>query len=88
MLGRKVLHRNSRSLNKRIAQDHRGIKQRYYLMRGFGSVKSAARFGRAHDEQRAYFRARSKPKETMALAEQRRVFRQRFAALQDRLTAA
>jgi transposase-like protein len=88
MLGRKVLHRNSRYLNNRLEQDHRGIKQRYYPMRGFGSFESAARFCSAHDEQRDYFRARSTPKETGALAEQRRAFRQRFAALQEVLTAA
>jgi putative transposase len=41
-LGRDVLHRNrtNRSLNNRLEQDHRGIKQRYYPMRGLGSVAS------------------------------------------------
>ena len=38
MLGRKVVHRTNRYLNNRIEQDHRGIKQRYYPMRGFGVV--------------------------------------------------
>lgn len=37
VLGRKVKHRRSRYLNNLMEQDHRGIKQRYYPMRGFGS---------------------------------------------------
>jgi transposase-like protein len=88
VLGRKVQHRTNRYLNNRIEQDHRGVKQRYYPMRGFGNFAAAARFCRAYDEQRNYFRARSQPKETVSLAEQRQLFRQRFAALQDLLSAA
>lgn len=88
VLGRKVVHRTNRYLNNRMEQDHRGVKQRYYPMRGFGSFTGAARFCRAYDEQRNYFRARSTPKETVSLAHQRQLFQQRFAALQDRLIAA
>jgi transposase-like protein len=88
ILGRKVLRRTNRYLNNRIEQDHRGMKQRYYPMRGLGNFAGAARFCRACDEQRSYFRARTKPKETVSMAEQRRVFRQRFAALQESLIAA
>jgi putative transposase len=82
ILGRKVEHRTNRYLNNRLEQDHRGIKQRYYPMRGFGSFESASRFCRAFDEQHNYFRYRTKPKETIPLAEQRQMFRQRFGALQ------
>ncbi len=57
-LGDHMAHRTSRYLNNRIEQDHRGIKQRYYPMRGFGSVESATRFCPACEEQRQYFRAR------------------------------
>ena len=39
-----VQHRTNKYLNNRLEQDHRGIKQRYYPMRGFGSFVSAARF--------------------------------------------
>jgi putative transposase len=81
-LGRKVMHRTNRYLNNRMEQDHRGIKQRYYPMRGFGSFQSASRFCSAFDEQRDYFRYQTKPKETVPLAEQRRMFRERFGALQ------
>jgi len=82
ILGRKVIHRTNRYLNNRIEQDHRGIKQRYYPMRGFGSFRAASRFCSAFDELRYYFRYRTKPKEKVPLSEQRRMFRQRFGALQ------
>ncbi len=48
-LGSDVLHRTTRYLNNRLEQDHRGIKQGSYPMRGFGSVASASRFCRAFD---------------------------------------
>ena len=87
-LGRKVLRRTNRFLNNRIEQDHRGVKQRDYPMRGLGNLAAAARFGRAYDEQRSYCRARTKPKEPVSMAEQCRVFRQRIAAQQESLIAA
>jgi transposase-like protein len=43
-MGSKVQHRTSKYLNNRLEQDHRGIKQRYYPMHGFGTVEAAARF--------------------------------------------
>jgi putative transposase len=88
ILGRKVQHRTSKYLNNRVEQDHRGVKQRYYPMRGFGSFESASRFCSAYDEQRQYFRYRTQPKEKVPLAEQRRMFRQRFGALHHWLMAA
>ena len=88
VLGRRVEHRTSRYLNNRMEQDHRGVKQRYYPMRGFGNVQSASRFCSAFDEQRDYFRYRSRPKQTVPLAEQRLMFRQRFSALRYLLMAA
>lgn len=33
-----------------MEQDHRGIKQRYYPMRGFGAFASVARFCRAFEQ--------------------------------------
>jgi len=45
-----VHHRTSRSMNNRIEQDHRGIKQRSYPMRGVSSFASAARFCTAYDD--------------------------------------
>src|SRR4051794_34473393 len=44
ILGTNVEHRDSAYLNRRIEQDHRGIKQRYYSMLGFGAFVPAQRF--------------------------------------------
>ena len=87
-LGDDVAHRCSRYLNNRTEQDHRGIKQRYYPMRGFGSFESAARFCPAFEEQRQYFRARRTMGECVSLAERRRLFRERWAALLREVMAA
>jgi putative transposase len=80
-LGSEVLHRTNRYLNHRLEQDRRGIKQRYYPMRGFGSVASASRFCRAFDEVRQFFRVRTTMKQKISLAQQRELFRQRLDAL-------
>ena len=80
-LGQKVVHRRNRYLNNRLEQDHRGVKQRYYPMRGFGTSEAAARFCTAHDELRDYFRSRKTTGETVPLAEQRQLFRARWNAL-------
>src|SRR4029450_12146077 len=48
-LGQKVLHRYNLYLNSRLEQDHRGIKQRYYPMQGFGSLEAASRFCHAYE---------------------------------------
>jgi putative transposase len=81
-LGSDVLHRCNPYLNNRLEQDHRGIKQRYYPMRGFGNVESAARFCRAFDELRQFFRFRTIMNQSVSLAHQRELFLQRFNALQ------
>src|SRR5258707_10047684 len=81
MLGDEVTHRCNRYLTNRLEQDHRGIKQRYYPMRGFGRVASAARFCRAFDEVRQFFRVWTTMKQQVSLAHQREVFRQRLDAL-------
>ena len=76
-----VQHRTNKYLNNLLEQDHRGIKQRYYPMRCFGSFEAAARFCCAFDELRNYFRSRSTIKEIVSLPEQRQAFLQRLAAL-------
>jgi len=89
ILGDEVLHRCNPYLNNRLEQDHRGIKQRYYPMRGFGSFDSAARFCRAFDEQRQYFRLRPGMCQPLPpLSEQRREVRVRWTALMSELMAA
>jgi len=64
-----------------MEQDHRGIKQRSYPMRGFGSFASAARFCSAHDELRDHLRYRQHMNETVSLAEQRRLFQERWGVV-------
>jgi len=88
-LGEAVTHRCNPYLNNRIAQDHRGIKQRYYPMRGFGNVDAAARFCRAFEEQHQYFRLRTTMCERIPpLAEQRRAYCACWSALMSALMAA
>jgi transposase-like protein len=82
ILGSDVQHRTNTYLNNRLEQDHRGVKQRYYPMRGFGNFASAARFCHAFDELRNYFRPRHTMGETQSLLEQRRLFCEKLAALQ------
>ncbi len=87
--GPDVVHRCSRYLNNRIEQDHRGIKQRYYPMRGFGSFEAASRFCRAFEEQRHYFRKRTTMcQPAPALQEQRQVCCARWQALLGTLMTA
>lgn len=83
-----VQHRTNKYLNNRLEQDHRGIKQRYYPMRGFGTVEAAARFCCAFDELRNYLRPRRTMGEVISLLEQRQVFLQRLVALQTAVQAA
>ena len=87
-LGDGVTHRTSRYKNNRIEQDHRGIKQRYYPMRGFGSFASAARFCTAFEEQRQYFRAVPRSGQPVSLAERRRRFQECWTAIMAELATA
>ena len=73
-LGPQVEHRCNAYLNRRIEQDHRGVKQRYYPMLGFGGFRSAQRFCRAFEEVRQYFRPRRKQEQSISLAQRRRRF--------------
>lgn len=86
--GRKVVHRREQYLNNRTEQDHRGIKQRYYPMLGFGSFTSAARFCEAFDALRQYFRARRRCGENISLRVQRKQFGERWHALVADMSAA
>jgi transposase-like protein len=87
-LGPAVQRRTSRYKNNKIEQDHRGVKERYYPMRGFGSFASAARFCAGFEEQRQCFRAVTRSGEPVSLAERRRRFRERWGAVMAELAAA
>ena len=87
-LGPAAAHRCSRYKNNRIEQDHRGVKQRYYPLRGFGSFTSAARCCSAFEEQRQYSRAQSRSAERISLADRRQRFQGRWAAVMAEMAAA
>ena len=87
-LGPKVKHRCSAYMNRRIERDHRGIKQRYYPMLGFGAFRSAQRFWRAFEEVRQYFRPRRKQNEVISLSNARRMFLYRALELEALFVAA
>ncbi|GHP00403.1 IS6 family transposase [Reticulibacter mediterranei] len=79
-LGNPVIHQCHHYLNNIIEQDHCGIKQRYYPMRGFGNFLSASRFCRAFDELRQFFRFRTTIRQRISLAQQRDLFSERLNA--------
>jgi putative transposase len=87
-LGDEVIHQWNHYLNNIVEQDHRGIKQRYYPMRGFGSFASASRFCRAFDELRHFFRFRTTLRQSIPLARQRDLFHQRLNILMTMMLAA
>ncbi len=59
-----------------IEQDHRGIKQRYYPVRGFVIFVSAVRFCSVFEEIRRYFRIHPAINKTLPLTQQGQVFLQ------------
>ena len=87
-LAQKVLPHCNPYRNGRLEQDHRGIKQRYYPMQGFGRMESAGRFCQAFEEVRQWFRPRQRMTQAVALAEKRHLFVERFAALQAMILTA
>lgn len=81
ILGDTVHHRTKKYLNNRLEQDHRGIKQRYYPIHGFGNFGSAARFCATFDELRNYLSPHKTMEELASRSEQRRAFLARLVAL-------
>jgi hypothetical protein len=57
-------------------------------MPGFSNFDSAARFCRALEEVRQFFRPRSRMKQVVSLAARRQLFLQRFRALAAMMMAA
>jgi transposase-like protein len=88
ILGRNVEHRDNAYLNRRIEQDHRGIKQRYYPMLEFGVFPSAQRFCSAFDEVQQYFHPRRRHKQFVSLARQRQLFVTKVQVLQANFLAS
>ncbi len=87
-LGIGVTHHCSRYKNNRIEQEHRGLKQRYDPMRGFGRFLSAARYCSACEEQRQSCRAQGRSGEQPSLAARRERCQGRWAAVLAAMAAA
>ena len=87
-LGKSVLHRTNQYLNNLTEQSHRGIKQRYYPMRGFGQVASAERFCCAFEELQDFYRPVRKRGIPISLSTRRRIYRQRTSLFTKLLMAA
>jgi putative transposase len=88
VLGPEVEHRNNADLNRRIEQDHRGIKQRYDPMLGFSAFASAKRFCHTCEEVRPYFRPRRRRKQFVSLPRGRQQFIQKMRTLEAIFVAA
>jgi len=88
LVGRRTKHRTRQCLNNYAEQSHRGLKQRYYPMLGFGNFKSASRFCSAFDELWNYFRVTRHGQPTVSLADQRRMFIDRWRSLVAEVAAA
>jgi len=68
IFGEATKHRDSRFMNNLLEQDHRGIKSRYKVMKGFKSFFSTLVFCTAFEEIRQFFRMKHKTR-----AERRRI---------------
>jgi len=86
-LGDGVTHRTNAYLNNLIEQDHRGIKQRYGPMRGFGAFHTASRFCMAFEELRSYYRPTRTRGELVSLQARRELHLRKTTEL-DQLLAA
>ena len=75
-------------MNNRIEQDHRGIKQRSYPCADSAPPGSAARFYTVHDELRDPLRPCTRFNDAVSLAEQRRLFQERWGEVCALLQAA
>jgi transposase-like protein len=81
-LGTNVKHEVRGCLGNPIEQSHRGIKQRYYPMLGFGAIESAKQFCQAFDEVKQFLRPRTRMTELVSLSKQRKHFIERVNELQ------
>ena len=66
-------HRDNKYMNNRIEQDHRGIKSRVKVMKGFKNIFNAQIFCTAFEEIRQFFRMKNKTR-----SEKRGAFAPRF----------
>lgn len=60
IFGSDIKHRDSKYMNNVIEQNHRGIKSRYKVMKGFKNIFCALIFCTVFEEIRQYFRMKNK----------------------------
>jgi len=65
-------------MNNIVEQDHRGIKSRYKIMKGFKNIFCALIFCTSFEEIRQFFRRRNKTR-----AEKRRMITSKFQQFND-----
>lgn len=87
-LGEEVEHQVLPCTANAIEQSHRGIKQRYYPMLGFGEFGAAQRFCRAFDEVRHFLRPQRRMGEYVCLSERREHFLSKVQELEAIFMAA
>ncbi len=87
-LGEEVEHEIVTCTENPIEQSHRGIKQRYYPMMGWGNFESAQRFCQVYEEVKNFFRPQLFMGECVSLANRRKMFLERVDLLKEILRAA
>ncbi len=87
-LGEGVEHEGRDCRGNPIEQSHRGIKQCYYPMLGFGGFESARRFCQAHNEVRNFMRVQRYMTKVVSLSARREQFTERVNELQAIFQAA
>jgi len=80
-VAQRVKHRTTQYLNNYTDQSHRGLRQRYYPMFGFGNFESASPICSALDELRDYFRVKRCDQPIASLADQRQIFIDRWRSM-------
>jgi len=83
VFGDKTKHRDSKYMNNIVEQDHRGIKSRYKVMKGFKNIFCALIFCTAFEEIRQLFRMKNKTR-----AERRGIIVSKISCFNDLVTVA
>ena len=60
VFGNNSKHRDGKYMNNQIEQDHRAIKSRIGVMKGFKNIFCALKFCTIYEEIREFFRMRNK----------------------------
>ena len=83
IFGSATKHRDSKYMNNVIEQDHRGIKSRCRVMKGFKNIFCALKFCTVFEEIRQFFRLKNKTR-----AERRRIIAPKIISFNNLFTAA